>query len=79
MKNILYLLILVVTFYSCESNKTRVEVGKYEELNGVVRIFNINKGGMDYVILLSYNGGIHDQNLTLDSLQVEYYKQSLNK
>lgn len=33
--------------------------------------------GMDYVVLHYINGGVEMRNLTLDSLQVEYYKNRM--
>ena len=76
---------LVVVFSSCENENskrvaTEARVTKnYEEIGYPVKLHYIERSGMKYMIASGQFGeaGVSICNLTLDSLQVEFYKRSL--
>ena len=78
---------LAVVFPSCNGDKTvskkvvteaRV-TQNYEEIGYPVKLHYIERCGMKYMIASGQYGeaGVSISNLTLDSLQVEFYKRSL--
>jgi hypothetical protein len=79
--------ILAVVFSSCESgsgNSKRVVTearvtNNYEEIGYPVKLHYIERSGMKYMIASGQFGeaGVSIRNLTLDSLQVEFYKRSV--
>jgi hypothetical protein len=77
--------ILAVVFFSCEKKNSKRVVtearftNNYEEIGYPVKLHYIEKGGMKYMIASGQFGeaGVSVCNLTLDSLQVEFYKRSL--
>lgn len=77
--------ILAVVFSSCTSKETkRVETESYhdnnfEVLGYPVKLHYVERSGMKYMIASGTYGeaGVSICNLTLDSLQVEFYKRSL--
>lgn len=76
---------LAVVFSSCErENSKRVVTGptvtqNYEDIVYPVRLQYIERNGMKYMIASGHWGesGPSICNLTLDSLQVEFYRRSL--
>lgn len=76
---------LAVVFSSCESENSKRVVtesrvtNNYEEIGYPVRLHYIERSGMKYMIASGQFGesGVSIRNLTLDSLQVEFYKRSL--
>ena len=89
MKN-LSILMLCVTLFSCGSEPEHVNKNvvaesyithDYEEIEYPVKLHFVEKSGMKLIIASSVSsyGGVSIINLTLDSLQVEYYKKQLNK
>jgi hypothetical protein len=76
---------LAVVFSSCENENSKRVVtearvtNNYEEIGYPVKLHYIEKGGMKYMIASGQFGeaGVSICNLTLDSLQVEFYKRSL--
>lgn len=78
---------LAVVFSSCEGNKTEPKkvvteargTRNYEKIGYPVKLHYTERGGMKYMIASGYYGdaGVSICNLTLDSLQVEFYKRSL--
>jgi hypothetical protein len=77
--------ILAVVFSSCTIEETkRVETESYhdndfEVLGYPVKLHYVKRSGMKYMIASGSYGeaGVSICNLTLDSLQVEFYKRSL--
>jgi|688.fasta_scaffold02274_53 hypothetical protein len=77
---------LAVVFSSCdgdtESKRVVTEARvtqNYEEIGYPVKLHYIERSGMKYMIASGQYGeaGVSICNLTLDSLQVEFYKRSL--
>jgi hypothetical protein len=76
---------LAVVFSSCESKNSKRVVTEarvtqnYEEIGYPVKLHYIERSGMKYMIASGQFGeaGVSICNLTLDSLQVEFYKRSL--
>jgi len=76
---------LAVVFSSCErENSKRVVTearvtNNYEEIGYPVKLHYIERSGMKYMIASGQFGdsGVSIRNLTLDSLQVEFYKRSI--
>ena len=76
---------LAVVFSSCESENSKRVVtearvtNNYEEIGYPVKLHYIERNGMKYMIASGKFGeaGVSICNLTLDSLQVEFYKRSL--
>lgn len=76
---------LAVVFSSCESANSKRVVTEarltqnYEEIGYPVKLHYIERSGMKYMIASGQFGeaGVSICNLTLDSLQVEFYKRSL--
>lgn len=76
---------LAVVFSSCESKNSKRVVSEarvtqnYEEIGYPVKLHYIERSGMKYMIASGQFGeaGVSICNLTLDSLQVEFYKRSL--
>ena len=76
---------LAVVFSSCESKNSKRVVTEarvtqnYEEIGYPVKLHYIERSGMKYMIASGRLGeaGVSICNLTLDSLQVEFYKRSL--
>jgi len=76
---------LVVVFSSCENENSKRVVTEervtknYEEIGYPVKLHYIERNGMKYMIASGQFGdaGVSICNLTLDSLQVEFYKRSL--
>ena len=79
--------ILAVVFSSCEGDKTESKrvvtkarvTQNYEEIGYPVKLHYIERKGMKYMIASGQYGeaGVSICNLTLDSLQVEFYNRSL--
>jgi len=77
--------LLAVVFSSCErENSKRVVTearvtNNYEEIGYPVKLHYIERSGMKYMIASGQFGdsGVSIRNLTLDSLQVEFYKRSI--
>lgn len=81
--SILLMLALSTIFISCNEDKTSKIViteanttDNYEVIGYPVKLHYIKRSGMNYMIASGYYGeaGTSITNLTLDSLQVEYYK-----
>ncbi len=71
-------LLLAVVFSSCDGDKTKSKITqKYEEIGYPVKLHYIERCGMKYMIASGQYGeaGVSISNLTLDSLQVEFYKR----
>ena len=78
---------LAVVFSSCEADKTESKrvvtearvTRNYEEIGYQVKLHYIERSGMKYMIASGQysEAGVSICNLTLDSLQVEFYKRSL--
>ena len=78
---------LVVVLSSCDGGKTESKrvitetrvTKNYEEIGYPVKLHYIERSGMKYMIASGQYGeaGVSIRNLTLDSLQVEFYKRSL--
>ena len=78
---------LAVVFSSCEGDKTESKrvvtearvTQNYEEIGYPVKLHYIERKGMKYMIASGQfsEAGVSICNLTLDSLQVEFYKRSL--
>lgn len=84
----LSILMLCITLFSCDSenvNKSVItesyETHNYERIGFPVKLHFVEKSGMKLMIASGSYGesGTSIINLTLDSLQVEYYKKQLNK
>lgn len=79
---------LSVVFSSCEGDKveskkvvTEARITRnYEEIGYPVKLHYIERSGMKYMIASGSFGeaGVSICNLTLDSLQVEFYKRNVN-
>lgn len=77
--------ILAVVFSSCKSGETKRVVtesyhdNNFEMLGYPVKLHYVKRSGMKYMIASGTFGeaGVSICNLTLDSLQVEFYKRSL--
>jgi len=78
---------LAVVFSSCDGDKTEskrvvteaIVTQNYEKIGYPVKLHYIERSGMKYMIASGEYGdaGVSICNLTLDSLQVEFYKRSL--
>lgn len=76
---------LAIVFCSCVNSDSKKvitearETKDYEEIGYPVKLHYVEKSGMKYMIASGHFGeaGVSISNLTLDSLQVEYYKRSL--
>jgi len=78
---------LAVVLSSCDGGKTESKrvvtearvTQNYEEIGYPVKLHYIERSGMKYMIASGQYGeaGVSICNLTLDSLQVEFYKRSL--
>jgi len=79
------IVLLSVVLSSCEEENSKRIVtearvtNNYEEIGYPVKLHYIERSGMKYMIASGQFGeaGVSISNLTLDSLQVEFYKRSL--
>jgi hypothetical protein len=83
--------IMIITIYACSHyacsdnsiiNKKTTDArntNNYEEIGHPVKLHYIQRSGMKYLIASGLYGdaGVSIANITLDSIQVEFYKQAI--
>jgi len=76
----LIIIITALLFYSCADREIKQAV-QTNELTYPVGIQYFQKDGMDYMIVYTgrSQGGVSLRNLTLDKIQIEYYKSNYTK